>query len=617
MTVALPLPYEDEPLYSVIGRYVQATMVDVPSKLTRILFGRWITPKVDLNFGLDRLARQTHDTWNLSAIEIAQTHTFLPYFVAFAPEHRRAAAIDAIGSDRNASSSTASLGITKGERPAKFRFCPRCAAEDFARVGEPYWRRSHQLPGVFMCLKHKSLLRTLAADLTRESDTRWYTAKDVITPCVMIDRNDNFPWMSNSDVLTVMRRSVELLTTLPQPLNPSTHEYYLFHADAAGFVRPNGFLKTDTIRTGIIEMYGEEYLETAGLTLPSNNRIWPVKLIRGEKYSHPLQHVLLDHFLKVRRLSSDIVRLTKATPYLCPNPYGAHGPAHNIDAVLIQEQADGSRIGKACCRCGLKFWFERCRTGTVIPEISHIVVFGNDWHRAARKLKAEGMSVDDIAIEMGITRKQVVRILKRKTGNHKYTPSKKEILEWRKQFKELLRKVGSSGHRGAWMLNPQLSNRLALHDSDWFKGSATRSALKRDANLTKPRCDWSARDHRWSLELRSAAARLKTFERKPVRATLRTICTEARLPEVGSSRVIRKKLPQCAAILADLTESTEQFQIRRLNTAANELTSSGTTLNASNLRRLAKIQQRHLRPQAAAAIVRLCAEPYPQPTTDK
>ncbi|SDI39220.1 TniQ protein [Paraburkholderia steynii] len=623
MTVALPQPYEDELLYSVIARYMQATIVDTPSKVTRLLFGRSVTPKVELIFGLDTLARQTHDTWNLSAYEIAQYHTFLPYFIAFAPEQRKEAALVSVASSRRTSLSAASLGITgytRVDRPTKFRFCPQCATEDIARVGEPYWRRAHQLPGVFICLKHKSLLRTPPADLMRESGTRWYAARDVITDCIAHDCNDKFSWMNNSDVLTAMIRSVDLLTILPQPLKPSTHEYYLSHADAAGFVSPNGYLKVQALRTGMTAMYEEEYLKKVGLALPSLSSIWPTRMMLSEKYTQPLQHILLDHFLKQRRVSGHIVRLTNSARYLCPNPYGSHGPAHNIDKVSVHEQTDGSRIGRASCKCGLKFWFEGCRPSTEIPEISRILVFGNDWYRAARKFRADGMSNDAIANEMGISRKQVARILKRKTGSHKYIPSKREILEWRKQFNELLRKVGSAGHQGARIRNTQLFNRLALHDCEWFKASATRSALKRDANLAKPRRDWSARDHLWSVELRRAAARLKTFKGRPVRATVRAICAEARLPEVNRLDV-RNKLPQCKTALADLTESMEQFQTRCLEVAAQELTSSGETLNAFNLRRLANIQPRYLLPQAADAIVRLerslRAEPDPRPTTDK
>lgn len=39
------------------------------------------------------------------------------------------------------------------------RFCNECVAEQVASRGRSYWQRLHQLPGVFMCLKHRTALR--------------------------------------------------------------------------------------------------------------------------------------------------------------------------------------------------------------------------------------------------------------------------------------------------------------------------------------------------------------------------------------------------------------------------------------------------------------------------
>lgn len=41
-----------------------------------------------------------------------------------------------------------------GEPRQPLRFCLACVNEDVAAVGEPYWRRAHQLPGVLVCHRH-------------------------------------------------------------------------------------------------------------------------------------------------------------------------------------------------------------------------------------------------------------------------------------------------------------------------------------------------------------------------------------------------------------------------------------------------------------------------------
>ncbi len=44
-------------------------------------------------------------------------------------------------------------------------FCKHCMAEDLEFHGMSYWRRSHQIPGVFWCPKHRAPLRYVERDL--------------------------------------------------------------------------------------------------------------------------------------------------------------------------------------------------------------------------------------------------------------------------------------------------------------------------------------------------------------------------------------------------------------------------------------------------------------------
>jgi hypothetical protein len=51
------------------------------------------------------------------------------------------------------------------------RYCPKCVAEDTAAWGEAHWRRSHNLPGVVVCVTHRCTLRgTLLSTKTARSN---------------------------------------------------------------------------------------------------------------------------------------------------------------------------------------------------------------------------------------------------------------------------------------------------------------------------------------------------------------------------------------------------------------------------------------------------------------
>jgi hypothetical protein len=56
-----------------------------------------------------------------------------------------------------------SLGIygsRYAQHPGTMRYCEECRVDQVRRFGFAYWLTRHQLPGVFWCTKHKSVLRT-------------------------------------------------------------------------------------------------------------------------------------------------------------------------------------------------------------------------------------------------------------------------------------------------------------------------------------------------------------------------------------------------------------------------------------------------------------------------
>ena len=60
-------------------------------------------------------------------------------------------------------------------------FCEQCAQEDLETCGRSYWRRTHQVPGICWCLKHKiPLLRAPLNDLIEQP----HTLMEQALPCL-------------------------------------------------------------------------------------------------------------------------------------------------------------------------------------------------------------------------------------------------------------------------------------------------------------------------------------------------------------------------------------------------------------------------------------------------
>src|SRR5690606_36729367 len=52
------------------------------------------------------------------------------------------------------------------DRISVWRFCPSCDEENIQRYGELYWHRIHQLPGVYVCLRHTTILHRLSSPVS-------------------------------------------------------------------------------------------------------------------------------------------------------------------------------------------------------------------------------------------------------------------------------------------------------------------------------------------------------------------------------------------------------------------------------------------------------------------
>lgn len=61
------------------------------------------------------------------------------------------------------SQASTSLRIALGSETVKEEacFCPDCVASDLSTYGRSYWRREHQLPGIYWCSKHRRGLRAV------------------------------------------------------------------------------------------------------------------------------------------------------------------------------------------------------------------------------------------------------------------------------------------------------------------------------------------------------------------------------------------------------------------------------------------------------------------------
>ena len=151
----LPIPYEDELLYSIVARYGEMTGYVDSSSSNLDLFGRTFGHASSrAPSALSAMAKRLPLSLNISARDLVSRHTLLPYYYAYFPEIRREKAIaEALAQNGRADKATG-IGAKPLTPPSALRFCPRCLDAMENANQDLHWKRVHQLAIVTLCPEH-------------------------------------------------------------------------------------------------------------------------------------------------------------------------------------------------------------------------------------------------------------------------------------------------------------------------------------------------------------------------------------------------------------------------------------------------------------------------------
>jgi hypothetical protein len=157
MLYGYPDLYHDEPLLSACARYRERMRGLSCARLMTELFGSPIRScPIDFPTHVNHVVEQLPPGHRLTVDQIVDGHTLYPFAAPFLPPARAA---------RLREEMKAGIGRSQDRRlligrrssvsvPEYLRYCPSCVTADRARLGECYWHRVHQVPGVEVCPTH-------------------------------------------------------------------------------------------------------------------------------------------------------------------------------------------------------------------------------------------------------------------------------------------------------------------------------------------------------------------------------------------------------------------------------------------------------------------------------
>jgi len=414
--------------------------------------------------------------------------------------------------------------------------------EDINYHGEYYWHRMHQITGVFVCPQHKELLYDSAV-LMRGTNRQAYipaTKENCLIEEVKSFSEDTFKkllWIAE-DVQAIFNRKFAFQSI-------KKHKYiYMERLIDRGYANLNTMVHQKKLQQDLKKFWGEEVLQLLQSPIDDNKScLWLNSLVRDNHItSQPIRHLLVARFLGI-----DMKELLNNSLY------------KNI-------------------------------------EKSH----REKWEEKLMELSTKKMSIREIAIALDSTPKTIRKNIDKLriepfwkyNGGGRYVHMAYEVTE---EFKE--RKKSA---RRKWLdlmaKNPELSRNnlrkldeglytwLIRHDNKWLNANVPTIRNHYES------VDWELKDEELLLQIKDVIREMNIG--KPKRVRWSTVGGKLGINGWLSKR--KDKLPQVKAYLDSREETLQDFHIRKIKWAIEELEKEGLTITKWKVLEKAGVNARYI-----------------------
>jgi Tn7-like transposition protein D/TniQ len=593
-----PTPYPDELLYSIIARYHIRSGNISPKITLQELFGSTTTIATpDLPANLNNLSKRLQHLIPNSAGDLIDRYTLYPFYRPFLPPQSDRS-IQKSMKARTGSNIHTRAGIMASaiSMPRYFRFCPECNAEDLDRYGEMYWHRIHQISGVFICPKHSVFLQDSSVSFQGFNRHEYYAASS--DNCLSVEKSKTYGDFQSGRLHQRTQTQLHTLATdiswlLDRNIAAHSPEYFQQQYRSLlidrEYANSNGRVRRDRLDRDFRLFYSQELLALLDSSLEENSDSqWLFEITRKHRKSfHPIRHLLLIRFLtdSVEQFFRTKYRYQPfgKAPWICLNPADPNYRQAVVTDLKISHCLENKRpLGVFSCACGMIY----CRTGPDESEedryqIGKIIEFGELWQQKLRELvEGQKLGLRAIARELRVdtrTVKRYVSSLKLESHWEQRAVKSDEpivtesvdrslVVERQKErWIALQQQYPNQTKTELRKLAPAVYAQLYRNDRDWLKDN---SPALQQPTATNDRVDWVKRDLEVLDRVKLAVDEMLKAE-KPQRLTISGIGKQ-----VGLLALLEQHLdlmPMTGDYLGKVTESIEDFQIRRIRWAVGEL----------------------------------------------
>ena len=279
--------------------------------------------------------------------------------------------------DRRSKAPHMKLGIMAGaiKLPQYLRYCPKCVAEDRINIGESYWRRIHQTPGVLVCSKHGCLLQDSNLRYASSRTNQFFAAEDYVQTTETVtykltDKEYVKACQFASDVQWLNQHYDQIYNAFKR--FGDFRFLYLRYLVEKGLATESGRLHISELISNFRSFFGENLLSLwqSNIDYTDNNN-WLISICRKNRKSfHPLRHILMAEFLcdSLETLITDI---------LCRCKPIAKKAELNLKAECIQDSVRSKNRAKWLECCDQNLTFKKTQIRKLSPD-SYIWLYRHD-----------------------------------------------------------------------------------------------------------------------------------------------------------------------------------------------------------------------------------------------
>lgn len=302
MLRCFPDPYPDELLYSICARFSHHMRYPAPHSVIIDLYGRkGFIAVTDLPSHLACLASHIPQKDYYTVETLIDNHTLLPFYSPFVSDLSKLERIrQCMEGDKSTMISVLIGRLTCGVSLQEWlRFCPLCVEDDRRELGECYWHRSHQIPGVDVCIKHYVYLQnSIIHKKKAKPNYAFFSLEQVVKVQAPISLNlsntlDTILLQLAHSASWLMQTQRLYVTNLGWRYNEAIFdlgllyiEDDLYKLDETKLLEEFKRRYDDATLKYFCVGYGEEFGKT-----------WPIEFIKSTNLFHPVYHLLFISFL--------------------------------------------------------------------------------------------------------------------------------------------------------------------------------------------------------------------------------------------------------------------------------------------------------------------------------